>query len=255
MKRAAFLTLFFLMTLAPASYALRPGGKTVIFPIVGRFEGAMQTQWRTDVFVHNNTWLEINGTMTLYVAGGGAMEAPLTLAPYQTATYRDVVKSVFGLDTGSGQLHLSTGSDAFVDARGRIYNSGHPAGEFGQGIEAMAMDSLQTQSMLYGLDGTHGSRVNIGVANPHGVDVTVQLRVFDRDRNPLYWEDFPLGPYQTRQFNDIFTLFGIAPQENVVVEFYDGPETPIYGFSSEVRNDTGDAIFVFGTGPNAPTWP
>lgn len=27
-------------------------------------------------------------------------------------------------------------------------------------------------------------------------------------------------------------------------------EEPLYGYASEVRNDTGDAIFVFGQGPN-----
>jgi hypothetical protein len=255
MKKAVLITLV-LIGLAPAAHALRPGATTVIFPIIGRFEGAMHTQWRTDVFVRNIHGSEtVRGTMTFYVANGPALQAPMTLAPVQSATYRDIVLSVFGLEQASGQLHLTTEEGIIIEARGRIYNSGHPAGEFGQGIEGLGKDSLQRQALVFGLDGTRGSRVNVGIANPNGFAVTVRMRIADRNSEHLYWEEFDVQPYQTRQFNDIFALFGIAPQENVSVEFNGGPDTPLYGYSSEVRNDTGDAIFVFGTGPNAPSWP
>jgi hypothetical protein len=59
-----------------------------------------------------------------------------------------------------------------------------------------------------------------------------------------------LQPRQTRQFNDIFTEFSITPQADVQITF-DTFEHQVYGYASEVRNDTGDAIFVFGTSPNS----
>ncbi|MEO8218463.1 MAG: hypothetical protein ABI718_15380 [Acidobacteriota bacterium] len=55
--------------------------------------------------------------------------------------------------------------------------------------------------------------------------------------------------YQTIQSSDIFR-FGIAPQADVQVEFNTSGDL-IYGYASEVRNDTGDAIFVCGTSPNS----
>jgi hypothetical protein len=52
------------------------------------------------------------------------------------------------------------------------------------------------------------------------------------------------------QYNDIFSTFVIPPQAGVRVSM-GTTSLPIYGYSSEVRNDTGDAIFTFGTSPNS----
>ena len=50
------------------------------------------------------------------------------------------------------------------------------------------------------------------------------------------------------EIKHIFARFGITPQADVMVEF--NGDAPVYGYASEVRNDTGDAIFIFGTSPN-----
>jgi len=80
--------------------------------------------------------------------------------------------------------------------------------------------------------------------------VSVNLQINDRTNNSLHSEAFTLQPHQTLQFNDIFTRFGIAPQADVQVQFFTATDL-VYGYASEVRNDTGDAIFIFGTSPNS----
>ena len=58
-----------------------------------------------------------------------------------------------------------------------------------------------------------------------------------------------VGPHSYVQYNDIFTAFSITPRAGVQVNITS--DRLIYGYSSEVRNDTGDAIFNFGTSPNS----
>ncbi|HYS53556.1 MAG TPA: hypothetical protein VER58_07325 [Thermoanaerobaculia bacterium] len=108
---------------------------------------------------------------------------------------------------------------------------------------------LNRQAYLYGVSGINGNRVNVGAANPNAETINVVVRIADKNNVSLATQGFTLQPHETRQFNDIFATFGIAPQADVLVQFNSG--SPIYGYASEVRNDTGDAIFVFGTSPNS----
>lgn len=235
--------------LAPPLHALKTGGTIVILPTIGRVPGALGTQWVTDVYV-STIGAPAAGTMKFYVADGTMREESFTLEAHETKTYRDIVRTVFGLEIASGQLHLEALPGSVIEARARIYNAGHPAGEFGQGMEGISPSWLQSQARLFGLDGSHGSRVNVGVANPNGATVTVDMLVKYK-ANLLYYKEITLQPYQTVQFNDIFGLFNIPAQDNVTVDLWARDDYRIYGYASEVRNDTGDAVFVFGSGPNA----
>jgi hypothetical protein len=92
--------------------------------------------------------------------------------------------------------------------------------------------------------------VNVEVANPNDVPIDVGFRVADVNNTTLYSQTITVQPHSYVQFSDIFNAFAITPQENVNVQF-NTIELPLYGYSSEVRNDTGDAVFNFGTSPNA----
>ena len=248
MRRLAFLVLLFLVT--PAAHALKCGDSSVVIPVISRLPGAYGTEWRTDLFVRNVYWSEVTGTLTFYVVGGSPRQVPFTLAANETRTYRDVVRTTFGLDSAWGQLHITTPGGTILEARARLFNAGNPNGEFGQGIEGIGRTRLQRQAVMFGLDGTSGNRVNIGLVNPNDAGLTVNMQVSDRNHDHLHWQAITLAPYETLQLSDIFARFGIPPQDNVIVEF--NAELAIYGYASEVRNDTGDAVFSFGTGPNAP---
>ncbi len=112
------------------------------------------------------------------------------------------------------------------------------------------MDELSRQAFLYGLSGINGNRVNAGVANPNDSAISVNITVTDKNNNILYINSVTVQPHETRQFNDIFTAFGITPQADVQVSF-DTSDLTLFGYASEVRNDTGDAIFVVGSSPNS----
>lgn len=241
--------LFVCFTVVPAAFALRTGDTTVVVPIVGRFAGAAGTQWRTDVFVANHTSDVKTVQMTLYVAGGSPVSVSVPLGAYSNATFQDIVLNTFGLTTGSGELQLVSSTTGAIEARARIYNAGNPAGEFGQNVPGLGMSSLRRQAFVYGLSGLGGNRVNVGVTNPNDFAISVTMRLTSRTDVPLHVTSVELQPHQNVQFNDVFSRFGIPLQADVQLQFITF-EHAMYGYASEVRNDTGDAIFIAGTSPN-----
>ena len=233
---------------APPASAIRVDGTTVILPIVGRFPGVPPSQWRTDVFIANHYSPVVTVTATLYVIGGSPIVRTITINPFSAISLPDITLNTFGLSSAAGQLELKAVTS--IEARARIFNNGGTAGEFGQNVPGLGIDTLRHQGFLYGLSGINGNRVNIGIANPNATSITVGLSITDQDNNTLYSTTIPLQPHETQQYNDIFTRYGITPQAGVQVEFSGGISI-FYAYASEVRNDTGDAIFIFGTSPNS----
>ena len=135
-----------------------------------------------------------------------------------------------------------------IEARARIYNSGNPAGQFGQGAPGIGLGRLSRQAYLYGLSATGDYRLNIGVANPNNVPASITINVQSSNNVILHTRTVTVQPHQYVQYNDIASNFGIAPQNSLVVNMFSAEL--IYGYASEVRNDTGDAVFTFGVSPN-----
>jgi len=252
MRRYVFLALLILAAAAPA-FALRTNGSTVVLPVIGRFPGGFGSQWRTDVFIHNPYEPGQQVTLNFYVTGGSLLTRTATVGKYSTLAYRDIVLNLFGLSNAAGMLEVVTlpPEGSGVDVRARIFNAGNAVGEFGQSVPGIAKEWLRSQAQISGLSGLNNNRLNVGVANPNDVAVTVTMFVADKDNLGLGSRSIPVGPHQYVPVNDVFTSLGIPPREDVTIEFTSGnPETPIYGYASEVRNDSGDAIFIFGTAPN-----
>jgi hypothetical protein len=245
MRRVLVLSLVLLLLAAAVANAVRIEGQTIILPVIGRFPGDGGTQWRTDVFIFNPYADQATVTLKFY-DGGGLRQHTAVIDGFKSLSLPDVVLNTFSLTNGGGPLEIE--STTRIEARARIFNSGNPAGQFGQSVQGIAKDRLSRQASIYGLSGL-GSRVNIGVMNPHDHVVTVGLTVADRNNAGLWSETFDVPPHTYRQFSNIFTLFGIPAQDGVRVSFNEFDDA-IYGYASEVRNDTGDAVFVFGTAPN-----
>jgi hypothetical protein len=236
-------------TLIPArADAIRVGDGVVIVPVIGRFPGASGTQWRTDVFIANPYSPSDAVTLKFYVAGGPTLQFSTTIGLFCSVAFKDIVLNTFGLENASGQLEIHS-TYSVLEARARIYNNGNAAGEFGQNVPGLGISSLRTQAFMYGLSGTSGNRLNVGVANPNDTELQATLRITDKFNQVLLIEVVNVGAHQTVQINDVFTRFGIPPQADVQVQFNTASQV-LFGYASEVRNDTGDAIFVFGTSPN-----
>jgi hypothetical protein len=243
-QRILFTLLF--VTVAAPLFAAGTSGTTVVIPIIGRFPGAGGTQWQTDVFIANPSTNTPAVTMTFYSATGPQVST-LNLGAFHTLSLRDIVLNTYGATTAAGPLEIT--APTAIEARARIYNVGNPAGEFGQSAPGLGLQRLGRQAYVLGVSGINGNRVNAGVTNPNGTTAGVTLTLRSATNAILHSETFNVPPHGNVQFNDIFARFGVTPQEGVAAEF-NSAELPIYGYASEVRNDTGDAIFLWGTAPN-----
>lgn len=252
MKR--LIVLAALLLSAVPMLALNLSGSPTIIPVAGRFPGAGGTQWRTDVFVSNPGLEARVVTLKFYQSGGPLREHTFPIGPFSSVTLPDIVLNTFGQATAAGMLEVSVPAPFGILARATIYNSGNPAGRFGQGVPGIALNYLNRQAYLFGLSGIDGNRVNIGAANPNDIPVTVNIQVTDSSNTVLHSRQVVVAAHTYVQYNDIFTTFGIAPRAGVTVNMFTSDplvNRPIYGYSSEVRDDTGDAIFNFGTSPNS----
>jgi hypothetical protein len=251
MRRFSIVSLLFVLSLgALDARALNLGGEIMVIPVIGRFPGAGGTQWRTDVFLGNPYTPVVNVTLRYYPSGGTVQTRTIALQPFSTTTLSDIVLNTFGFTSSGGLLEISTTGGLSTNARARIYNSGNPAGEFGQSVPGIAKDYLGRQAYMYGLSGINGNRLNVGVANPNDTSQEITLTFSDRNNASLYSTSFTLAPHAYVQYGDIFNTFSIPAQDGVVVQFFSATNL-IYGFASEVRNDTGDAVFIFGLSPNS----
>lgn len=241
--------------LVPPAMALRLEGSTVVIPVVSRTPGAGGSVWRTDLTLQNRKGDPKSVLVTFHPMANPSAPVSFTvnMPPYSVRTLEDFLLVNLGLAETAGLLILTTPENFDFDARARIFNTGNPVGEFGQSVPGIPLNSLRRQAFMGGLSGIGGNRLNVGVSNPTAGAFTVTMRIMDRDGAALHTEQVALAPFQIIQYNDIFTRFGIAPRADVQINIENSvvPGVIVYGYASVVRNDSGDAVFVFGTSPNS----
>jgi hypothetical protein len=249
MRRIAVVLSFLLGFIAvPESQALRLDGDRVVIPVVGRFGGAAGTQWQTDVYLSNPYSTAVTVTLRFFPSGEAVDERVFTLQPASVLTLTDVLLNTFSRANGSGTLEVVASDSRTAGARARIYNVGNPAGQFGQNVPGISKAALSPQANLYGLSTSADYRLNVGISNPNDTPAPIAINVRSKDGVSLYERTLTVQPHQYIQYNDVASLWALAPQEGLSIDI--NSSTRIYGYASEVRNDTGDAAFVFGLSPN-----
>ena len=240
-----------LASFAASASAVDLGGTTVVIPVAMHGPGKLGTVWVTDVWIGNHSSVAKTVNLEFYPTGGGSLSASVQVGTYAAVEIKDIVLGTFGLSNAKGLLILSVeGGSAFV-AQARIYNTGNPAGEFGQFVPGIGLQMLRRQAWVYGVSGVSGNRTNVGVANPTDTTFDVSVSLSDADGGSQTGRTISLSPKQLVQIDDIFSYLGVSPGSNMQVEISSPTsEDRIYGYASVVRDDTGDAIFLPGQAPN-----
>jgi hypothetical protein len=250
MRRSSLAVTFILaLVVVPQAYAIRLGGERVVVPIIGRFPGVGGTQWQTDVFLSNPYEPGHTVTLRFYPFGEAVQERTVSIGQYSNVTLTDICLTTFGRANTGGMLEVVTADHARVQVRARIYNIGNPAGQFGQNVPGIEWALLNRQAHMFGLSASSANRLNLGIANPNDVPADATIVVRSANNTTLHSRTITVQPHQVTLFNDLASTFGLALQEGLTVEVNSLLES-IYGYVSEVRNDTGDAVFVFGLSPN-----
>lgn len=223
------------------------GGANLLIPIAGRTAGAFGSQWRTDLVITNPEIDPVNVHIAFYESATKSSFTSKVVPANGTVVLEDVIRTALATEGGMGMLRVSAGTTgARVVARAYVHNRGNPAGEFGQGVPAVPVDALSQDHVLSGIGAGSGRRTNAGVANPWPVEVDVVLTLHDRDGEILAQDARTVPPLSVWQIDDVFASLGGAPVVEASLRVH--ASAGVYPYASIVRNDSGDAVFVAGSG-------
>lgn len=247
----AVLAALLIIGLSQPASAFRIGGSEVVVPVIAHNPGLHGTQWLTDLWIDNPYGDSGTATLTFFPESGGSVVEEISFEPFRGLFFSDIVLNVFGMDNAKGML-LVNAPNARLEVRARIYNTGGEQGDYGQAMFGIPSVDLRRQAYIGGVSTTAGNRVSVGIANPTEHTFDVGLAVYDSGTgNNVHSQTVTLAPHQLVQFSDVANLWDLPESPTIVIEITTpGNENPIFGYASVVRNDTGDATFLFGTAPN-----
>lgn len=221
----------------------------IFIPATFRGPGANGSVWRTEISVSNiSSSIHATPILTTITLHRNDNAEPLSLttplSPNEVMTIPDALHAWFNVENGGGIVRVTWAEDdARITARARIYNLGSEAGEFGQGVPGVRLDTMVSDSYLIGLSGIDGNRTNVGVSNPHNQHAMFWITLYDTSGRARGSVATSVPPRSFRQFNDIFNYFQAGPLHAAAVRVT-GVDHTLYAYASIVRDDTGDATFV-----------
>lgn len=247
--RSRVLLLLVAAFAALSVHAADLAGSNVLVPIAGRTNGAFGSQWQTDLVVTNLDAGTVPLELTYYGAGGERMSTTATLWGNGTMSLEDVLFRAFRVSEGTGMIRVSSSREgARLTARAYVVNRGDTA-EYGQGVPGVPVDALATEHVLSGIVATQARRTNLGVSNPWLVPASVTLTLYGPAGQELGVLHRIVPALEVLQVNDAFAAFGAEPAAEASVRVTS--QVGVYAYASIVRSDSGDAIFVPGTGLGA----
>lgn len=257
---------------------------TQFFPILARTAGVGGTQWVSDLAIHNMSDEQVEVGVQFLEADTANVFNPafpdrFTMAPRETRMIDDALNTLFGFDTDiKGALIVTVsntllpGADNPVDAEilatTRTYNTGDPAGTYGQTVPAMSrvINAAPTKSIVTGVINSARFRSNLGAMNMTFIDsLRILYRVLDGSGSVVAEGQKTLQPASVSQWS--LSRLGVPKtDEPLTIELWMHPDdvyadpcaanfpTMFIAYVSKVDGNpdgTGDAEFIYAA-PNDP---
>jgi sugar lactone lactonase YvrE len=194
-------------------------------PSTAHSSGADGSFWTSDLTVHNRGSVPVSMTLKFLgnnTDGTGGPEKVLTLDPYQTITYVDVLSSVFGISDGWGAVQALTISDQLtVRSRTSTLLAGGSVGDGVPGVRQSAFFTEQTSPspVLTGLSEDNRSRSNIILVNGTTAPLDIRVYAIDSSGAAIGSKTYTLRPLGMVQDSRFLTgeEFGGQTRTNVTV--------------------------------------
>jgi hypothetical protein len=207
--------------------------------------------FRTDLDL-NNVGSSYRSYELLWLPRGADNSDPVSsdtflLAPGAGVRYANVLDEVFGLEPDQAGALAVEASGIDILAMSRTYNlpSAKVAGTFGQelpGIPADRMIPTGEKKRIIFMSENDDVRANVGCVNGVGIDVAVQVELYDSDGVKLETKYMMLPPFSNRQINGVFQDY--APINGYVDVRTWTPDALIYCYGSVLDNLTSDPTTV-----------
>jgi hypothetical protein len=251
---------------------------TQFFPILARTAGVGGTQWVSDLTVHNVTDNDLVVGVQFLEADQANVFNPtfpdrFNLAANETVVIADALNELFGYDTDVKGAMVVTVDNQLMPGAGnpegseilattRTYNTGDPAGTFGQTVPALskAINAAPTKSIITGAVNSDRFRSNLGAMNMTFIDsLRIMYRILDGTGAVVAEGMKTLQPASVSQWS--FQRLGVPKQDGpLTVELWMHPDdvlddpcaasfpTMFIAYVSKVDGNpdgTGDAEFIY----------
>jgi len=244
----------------PKSAAASPGDRLFV-SATAHVAGALGTNWRSDVEVHNLSDETAIFRISLLEHGADNSSPDhrdLSLAPGRSLRLGDVLAGEFGVE-GQAALILEPSTGRIV-VTSRTYNLlgegnqlGLPTGStFGQYIPALPLGEAirsDEQGRLIQLSHrratTGGFRTNLGLVNATGAELRVEIELYAASGDLLGNVSRTLAPYGYRQLNQVFAnvTSGDVDDGYAIVRTTTSGGV-FFAYASVVDNLTGDPVAI-----------
>jgi hypothetical protein len=220
---------------------------TIVIPAAGTGPGLNQSQWQSEVTVHNAA--PRAATISLSFHFGISVFGPveLTVMPRQTVSIDDIARTEFNLESGTGAIVIQAEPR---DARSlaitsRTFNTS-PEAEFGQDIPAIDILDAATAGEIAALTGPSdaaGNRFNFGLFAVE--PTTIRWELLRSNGTVAVSTEIAYAAGQHQQYtNGVPTVFGVALQSNDTVHArVVSGSALVYG---SIVNATGDPFYIPG---------
>ncbi len=223
--------------------------------------GAADTDWRTDLEVHNPGTSAIGITVELLergVANPAPRSGAFILRPGESRRFADVLLTVFGVSEGAAALRVTPeGGEVVVTSRTfNLLGAGNaldlPEGAtFGQFIPGVRVedgavhfgDEGRLIQLTHNRPATIGFRTNLVLVSASAVGIDVEVDLYGGDGSYLGRVTKPLAPFEYAQIDRVFervTAESVADGYVVVRTTTEGGA--FFSLASVVDNVTGDPV-------------
>ncbi|HXG58075.1 MAG TPA: hypothetical protein VNL91_03560 [Thermoanaerobaculia bacterium] len=195
----------------------------LVLPGAGRTRGAYDSNWLTDVIFYNPMEREQSVTVR-YVPNGDVTaaalvsEVALALAPKEIRLVRDALKTLFGLENGTGAFFITPQSGINVTSRTytRPLTVSH-GGTYGFSMNAIDLFTAASPRFPLSFSGAFPGpqyRTNLIVTDVSGRGTEARLTATGL-LGPIGASDVTVAaaPGGQQQFNDIGSILGLLPGE------------------------------------------
>ncbi len=189
-------------------------GETYVVPSAAHVPGPGTAFWTTDLTAANTGEAESRMTLKFVghdLDGTAAPTVSLLLEPGQTATYPDVLGTLFDAKTDYGAILVtSTRPTLAIVARTYIETLG---GTVGEAASAVPFGDLLSQGASHSIVGVRedaGFRTNLILASDSGTPVTVDVKAVGPDGTVLATSSYTLPPFGMTQVPQVLRNLGLA---------------------------------------------
>jgi hypothetical protein len=235
--------------LSAAAIAMLPvvaGAATIVVPAAGTGPGANNSQWQSELTLHSSAPRVMTLSMRLHQGATPSAPVYLTLGARETLSIADVVKTKFGLSSGSGAIviELSEKDVRSLAVTSRTFNAS-AAGEFGQDIPSYVVTANPAAGDIITLaapSNASTARFNFGLYA--ATSATVKWELVRADGTVAASKDTHYAAGQHVQYNSGIESFLSATAQNSDTVYARVSNGNVIAYGSAINNASGDPSFV-----------